>query len=92
MVPQSQCYHPVLWNVGTGTQRTETFCLRKWLYMQVRYVSEWFLRVSVHTILCCGTGNGIAGTATFCRSGTGTVAHFGSRTGFGPGSYINNKM
>jgi hypothetical protein len=29
-------------------------CLRKWLYMQVRYSSEWFLRVSV-TIQCCGT-------------------------------------
>jgi hypothetical protein len=45
----------VLWNVGTGTQGTETFCLRKWLYMQVWYISEWFLRVSV-TIYCCGTG------------------------------------
>jgi hypothetical protein len=41
---------------------------------------------------CCGTGagNGIktAGTATFCPSGTGTVMHSGSRTGFGPGSDI----
>ncbi len=56
MVPQSQCsYHPVLWTVGTGTQGTETFCLRKWLYMQVSYSSEWFLRVSVLTIQCCGT-------------------------------------
>jgi len=36
---------------------------------------------------CCETGTGTE-TAAFCLNGTGNVMHFGSGSGFGPGSNI----